>query len=181
MKNNGGYTLIELAVVLLLIGVTLVVTVPRVRDTFSSDRLKAAARQLIGNGREMRNDAVREQVDYVLLLDIDHGRFWKYSTAMTPEMMEEMKKKAVDFPSGVKIADVYLYGQEKISTGEVALKFYRKGYVQPAVVHLAYSDRYMTLVFNPFLGSIKAFDEYIDVWQKETGTYPAGDIKKGFS
>ena len=43
--NNKGYTLIEMTVVVLLIGVMIGVAVPKVRDTITSDRLKKTARQ----------------------------------------------------------------------------------------------------------------------------------------
>ena len=60
--TDRGYTLIELSVVVLLIGMMLLIAVPQVRDTLLSDDLDAAARKLVGVAGELRNDAVREQV-----------------------------------------------------------------------------------------------------------------------
>lgn len=162
--NNKGYTLIEMTVVVLLIGVMIGVAVPKVRDTITSDRLKKTARQLIGMSRELRSDAAREQVDYELYLDIDKRRFWKISVDMTSEKREEVKKTAANLPSGVRIRDVQIYGREKKTHGEAVIRFYRKGYMQPSVVHLEYEKRKMTLVFNPFVPAVKMYDDYLDVW-----------------
>jgi prepilin-type N-terminal cleavage/methylation domain-containing protein len=163
MRNNRGYTLIELAVVVFLIGLMLVFAVPRIRDTLVEDGLKTAARQLTGTVKELRNDAVREQVDYVLQLDLGAGKFWHYSADMTPEKKEEMKGQSVAFPEGVKIADVYHVTDAKISEGEAQVNIFKKGYVQPTVIHLVKGERYFTLVISPFLPGIEVYEGYLDI------------------
>jgi len=65
LKRNG-YTLVELALVVFLLGLMLTLAVPRVRENLLSDGLKSTERRLIGAIRQLRADAVREQVDYVL-------------------------------------------------------------------------------------------------------------------
>ena len=83
MKRNG-YTLIELALVVFLLGLMLVLAVPRVRETLISDGLKKTVRQLVGAAKELRTDAVREQLDYKLNLDLSNNAFWTSSQDMTP-------------------------------------------------------------------------------------------------
>jgi len=163
MRNNKGYTLIELAVVVFLIGLMLALAVPRIRDAFVEDGLKTAARQLTGAVKELRNDAVREQVDYVLQFDLGEGKFWHYSVDMTPEKKEEMKGRSVPFPTGVKIADVYHTSDAKTSEGEAQVNIFKKGYVQPTVIHLLKGEKYFTLVISPFLTGIEVYEGYMDV------------------
>ncbi|HDZ90866.1 MAG TPA: prepilin-type N-terminal cleavage/methylation domain-containing protein, partial [Deltaproteobacteria bacterium] len=59
-RDKRGYTLIELIVVVLLIGLVLTLTAPRLRDSLLSDDLKSAARRLIGITNDLRNEAIRE-------------------------------------------------------------------------------------------------------------------------
>ena len=160
--RNGGFTLIELSLVVFLIGLMLLIAVPKVRDTMLSDGLKTTVNYLTGTARALRSDAVRNQVDYILRLDLDNNRVWTYSVDMTPEAMDKMKQRAFRLPDTVDLLDVSHFGKEKITDGEVLIRFSRKDYVRPAIVHLAQNDQCFTLVFEPFLSSVRTYDKYID-------------------
>lgn len=162
MKKNG-YTLIELAVVVFLLGLMLFLAVPRVRENLIGDGIRTTVRHLCGAVRELRADAIREQVDYVLHLDLNSHAFWTYSLDMTPEKRDEKKRAAFHFPEGVRIADVSQIGVEKKSDGEIAVRFFKKGHVQPTIIHLRKDDRYFTLVLSPFSGSVKVYEKYAEV------------------
>jgi general secretion pathway protein H len=160
--TERGYTLIELSVVVLLIGMMLFLAVPRVRDSLLNDDLKATTRQIVGAAREMRNEAVREQVDYLLHLDLAQPGFWTYSADTTAEKRAEFRKGAVRFPDGIRIADVRQPAEARKTEGEVVIRFFHEGYVAPTVVHLVKEDRAFTLVFNPFLQAVSVYEKYVD-------------------
>jgi general secretion pathway protein H len=161
-RRQAGYTLIELAVVILLIGLMLFLAAPRIRDTLLDDSLKSAARHITGVAKALRYEAVREQVDYVMHLDLNSHAVWSYAADMTPEKRRERQKAAFNFPQDVKIADVYRIGKEKQNDGDATITFFKRGYVQPTVVHLAKGDRAFTLVFQPFLSAVEIHDKYVD-------------------
>ncbi len=52
--------------------------------------------------------------------------------------------------------------ERKTTDGEVLIRFSRKDYVGPAIVHLAQNDQRFTLVFEPFLSSVRTYDTYVD-------------------
>lgn len=160
--NNKGYTLIELAVVVFIIGIMLTFAAPRVRDMLWEDNLKKAARQFTAAAKELRHEAVREQVDYILHFDLNKGEFWRYSADMTPEKRDEMKKSAWHLEGGVKITDMYHIGGNKQSDGEIRVRFFKKGYCQPTVIHLSSGDNSSTVVINPFLEDVTVHNSYID-------------------
>ena len=162
MQRQAGYTLIELAVVVFLIGVMLFIAAPRIRDTLLNDSLKSTVRHFIGTARELRNDAVREQVDYILHIDLNGRTIWTYSADMTPEKRDERQKAAFRLPADIKIVDVYRIGREKQLDGDAEITFFKKGYVQPTVIHLARAENAYTLVFQPFLSTIQTYDKYVD-------------------
>jgi len=161
--NDRGFTLIELTVVVFLIGLMLLITVPRVRDAMLTDGLKSTVNYLTNTARELRSDAVRNQVNYVLHLDLDNHMIWTYRADMTPETRKEMKDKSYRLPEEVTIQDICCYGKDKITDGETTVTFFKKGYVQPTVLHLAREDRYFTLIISPFLSTIKSCDKYVDI------------------
>ena len=163
--GSRGYTLIELSIVVFLIGLMLLIAVPKVRESFFTDKLSSAARRLVGATRELRSLAVRDQVDQILQINLDQQSFWIYSVDMTPEKKEEIKKQASRLPGDVKFTDIYIAGKEKKTTGEVAIRFFSRGYVEPAVIHLAEGERFMTLVLHPFIHTVESHEKYLDVWQ----------------
>ncbi len=163
--GSGGYTLIELSIVVFLIGLMLLIAVPRVRESLFTDELSSAARRLVGATRELRSAAVRDQVDQILQISLDQRSFWIYSADMTPEKKEEMRKRASRLPGDVKFADVYIAGRGKRTAGEVSIRFFSRGYVEPAVIHLADGERFMTLVLHPFLQIVETHEKYVDFWQ----------------
>lgn len=162
MHKQTGYTLVELTVVIVLIGVMITLAAPRIRSTLLDDGLESVVRHLVNISRELRNESVREQMDYVLHIDLNSGMIWTYAADMTPEKRAERQKGAFRLPANVKIADISRSGQEKQKDGEAEITFYRKGYVQPAVVHLAREDRFYTIVFQPFSNTVKTYDRYLD-------------------
>ena len=170
--GEKGFTLIELGVVVFLIGLMLLIAVPKVRDTMLGGSLETVANQLTGTARDLRSDAVRNQIDYILHLDLDNNLIWTYSVDMTPEARDEIKKLAFKLPEEVKIMDVYFSEEEKATEGEATIRFSRKNYTQPAVIHLAEKDRRFTLIFEPFLNSVRICDKYIDFqdqWPTDNG------------
>jgi len=140
----------------------LLIAVPKVRDTMLNDGLETTVNRLIGMARELRSDAVRNQVDYVLHIDMDNDLIWAHSIDMTPEAKDEMKKRAFRLPEDVKVMDISFSEEEKMTDGEATIRFSRKNYTQPAVIHLAEKDRHFTLVVEPFLSSVRTYDKYID-------------------
>jgi hypothetical protein len=84
---------------------------------------------------------------------------------MTAENRTLRRNQARSLPSGVRIADVALIDVGKKNEGEVIIRFFSQGYVQPAAIHLTDDDRTMTLIFQPFLSTFDVRDQYVDAWQ----------------
>jgi prepilin-type N-terminal cleavage/methylation domain-containing protein len=160
--NNRGYTLIELSVVVLLIGMMLLLAIPRLRDDLLNDELKAAARQWVGAVRELRLESVREQSDYILHIDIAHPAFWTYPADTTGEKRAELRNQARRLPAGIRIVSVRQAQEAAKTDGEVLVRFFRRGYVAPTVIRLAKDDRTFTLVLNPFIQAVTVYEKDVD-------------------
>ncbi len=168
---NRSFTLIELTVVVFLIGVVLFLAVPRIHDGFFKDGMRSAVKYIISTSRELRNDAVRENKDFVLNVDMNNSIIWFETSDMTPEKKDEMKNKCFRLPDRVKIMDVEVLGLGKKTDGVAAIRFFRKGYTQPAIIHLTQDEKVFTLVYNPFSGSVRTYDKYVEANEK------SGEVK----
>jgi hypothetical protein len=101
-------------------------------------------------------------LDYLLRLDLVEPGFWSYSADTTAEKQTEIRKRAVRFPKGIRIADVRQPPEARKTDGEVVIRFFRKGYVSPTVIRLVKDERTFTLVFNPFLQTVGVYEESVD-------------------
>ncbi len=160
--NNRGYTLIELSVVVLLVGILLLIAVPRVRDTLLNDDLKVATRRLVGAARELRNESVRERTDSILHIDLNQAALWSYTADTTAERRVELRKKAVRLPEGIRIVDIRQVNAAKKTEGEAVIRFFRGGYMTPTVIRLTKGDRTFSLVFHPFLQTVSVYESDVD-------------------
>jgi len=162
-KNTKGYTFIELTVVIILIGVMVSISVPKIRHAILTDKLKSASRKMIGIISSLRNDAIREQKTFYLHFDLEANRFWTDSEGMLEEERLSANEKAASLPEGISIRDVWFRGKGKKQHGGAVIRFSKKGYVQESAIHLSSDDgREFTLVLSPFLGRIKAFESYVE-------------------
>ncbi|MCP4680993.1 MAG: prepilin-type N-terminal cleavage/methylation domain-containing protein, partial [Desulfobacterales bacterium] len=71
LGNRKGYTLIELVVVVLLIGMTMGLTTPRFREAVLTDPLKGATRKMVGIIKGIRSEAIQRHKAYSLYFDLE--------------------------------------------------------------------------------------------------------------
>lgn len=163
-NDTKGYTLIELAIVIVLIGMMLAVSIPRFRYSLLTDNLKSVTRRLIGVVKEIRNDAVREQKPYFLYFDLDANKVWVESQGMGQEERKMIRERAYTLPQDTRIMDIWRKDGGKQAHGQVAIRFTKKGYVQHTAIHLGAEDgRKFSLILSPFLGTIKSHDTYVEL------------------
>jgi Tfp pilus assembly protein FimT len=158
----GGYTLIELILVLVLLSLMLGLVVPKFRQAVLSDSLDATSLRIIGLVQELRERAISDQVSYNLHLDIRERKLWASVTTASEEEQEKASERAHQLPPDVKITDVWSWSRGKLYD-EATIHFSKKGYIEQAMIHLQSQDgRQLSLELTPFLGSIKIHDGYVD-------------------
>ena len=161
--DKQGYTLIELIVVIVMIGIILTFAAPRLRIAFLNDPLKTTARKMVGTLHNLRNEAVRQRQTYTLHFDLNSSKSWTTRDLMTVEEQTLVREHASSLPADVRIRDVWIKGKGKVVEGEATIRFTPRGYTQAAAVHLRSPDgREITLELSPFISKVTVIDKYVE-------------------
>jgi len=162
VSSARGYTLLELIVVIVLLGLMFGLTVPRFRQAVLSDSLDATSLRIIGVVQDLREKAISDQVTYVLHLDIRDKKLWAFATSANEEEQEIARERAYRLPVDVRIEDIWSWSKGK-NYDEATIHFSKKGYIEQSMIHLQSEDgRQLSLELSPFLGSIKIHEGYVD-------------------
>jgi general secretion pathway protein H len=154
-----GFTLLELAVVLFLIGLVMMIAMPHFA-AFGDAQLRSEARRLASHANYLYQEAGAQKVMLRLNFDLDHDRYVVTRLdpfAPEPVFMPERGAAGavVEMPTSVHIRDVSVEGVGTFRRGTVGVQFYPGGAADAAVIHLV--DRVgtvFTLAIDPFSGRV---------------------------
>lgn len=159
---SQGYTLLELIVVIVLLGLMFGLTVPKFRQAILSDSLDATSLRIIGLVQDLREKAISDQVSYVLHFDIREKKLWAFASTASEEEQETAKERAYQLASDIRIEDIWSWSSGKLYD-EAVIRFSKKGYIEQSMIHLQAEDgRQLSLELTPFLGSITIHEGYVD-------------------
>ena len=114
--KSRGFSLLELLVVLVIIGLSASLVLPTLTGGLSSLRLKTAAREVSATLRYARSLAVSVGKEQVINMDIEEGKYW----------LNEDKDNNRELPSDIRFLNVTTQGEE-ITTGMAGIVFYPMG------------------------------------------------------
>jgi prepilin-type N-terminal cleavage/methylation domain-containing protein len=156
---RSGFTLLEIAVVIFIMGLVMTVAIPYLGG-FHGAQLKSEARRLAGRARYLYDQASTQNVIYKMTFDLDHNGYYvtrldpygpqpKFIPYSSPWGFEVM------MPPGLRLRDVSVEGTGRAKVGSISCQFYPEGYVDATVVHLmTTSGEVITLSFNPLTGNV---------------------------
>jgi prepilin-type N-terminal cleavage/methylation domain-containing protein len=161
--NNAGFTLIELAMVILVIGIVSAIAMPRFGGLLERQQMRRTINAIRGYARYLQAYAASEKCVYALTFDLDQQVL---STASVPTLeCPGQTRRLPDYvvPSTVRILDVVTPENEKFGEGQVPTLFFPNGFVQPSVIHLGgIGVEPVTLMIEPLTGRIQVFDGYVE-------------------
>lgn len=159
-RQNLGFTLLELIVVISLLSIMLVFTVPRFHSTLFLDETKTSARWIIGKIQSLKEAAIRNQRQHTLHIDLDTERFWETDESMSAEALESAVLNAEPLPDGLKIADLEYPIRGKIDSGQTDITFYKDGHSDKVLIHLQNGAQYVSYLIEPFLSDVTRYETY---------------------
>jgi len=169
-RGPGGFTLLELTIVILIMGVVISFALPRFGSLLDV-QIKSGIRQLIGTIKFAYHEAAITQNHLRLNFDIEKGEYWITAYSTSGEFVQEGSTVTdrSSLPDGIRFEDVVTAHAGKVSEKEVFTYFYPNGFVEPTVIHLRGEDEDVkfTLRIKPLTGSVAIYDRYVDFVEGE--------------
>lgn len=168
---NRGYTLIELTIILILLGIILSFALPKL-EKLGEAKLRTATRKLAGTIETLFDEAVLKKKPYKILFDLNKKKYsiisYKENNTQTEndefqQLEEEDLLREVYFADGIYIKDIFTPMDGLASDGYAAIQFYPDGYVERSIIHISDGRKDYTLLTVPLTGKVKVFKGYVEI------------------
>ena len=160
-RSSGGFTMLEIALVLFLMVGMLSMVIPRLSI---GDNLGSVGRKWVGAMKSFQELAMMGQKTVRLYVDIDRGMYW-------PMVLDGKEEKIpldptwampITLPETIRFADVQV-GVNRRETGRMEIFFYPNGRIDQAIVHLTdVNNNIMGVFVEPVTSMIRITDHRID-------------------
>jgi len=160
--NRRGFTLIEIAVVLAIIGMVMMLVIPRLPSP-DSENLKISARTLASTMRYMQDRAATGRTTYYLRLEpgTDSVQVLEAAADGSEKKPDDPLLRKRPVKEGIIVADVIIPRLGKINDGQVRLEVAAGGLRDFVAIHLRSADsRFWTVMAFPASGKVKVYDGY---------------------
>jgi type II secretory pathway pseudopilin PulG len=166
--GSGGFTLLEITLVLIILSVVFTLVIPRLRDPGRAE-LEAQSQHLVLTFRLLRSEAVLNGSAYQLNYDLDQQRYWVTPGDASVDLAQFAQDigrlaRGTRLEQPVSILDVVLPTLAgKVEQGQIYTVFYPDGSVDPTVIHLANGRDAYTLWLDPMSGRLNMDTGYREV------------------
>ncbi len=137
--SSSGFTLLELIIVMIIVGLMSVLVVPVIGSSLSSMELKTAAKKTASALRYCRSKAAMQKTVYVAGIDFATNIISVESKKEFPEKPEgadDPDIKTYKLPDGVYVEKIVSAGQE-IDSGNFKIIFFTNGSCSGGLITLA--------------------------------------------
>jgi prepilin-type N-terminal cleavage/methylation domain-containing protein len=159
LRFARGFTLLELAVVMFLIGLVMTIAMPYFGGLKTS-QMRSEARRLASRANYLYQEAGAQKV--ILRLNFDFANNAYFVTRLDPFAAKPAFRPEngpagvrIVMPTGIRLRDVTVQGQGTLAKGVAVAQFYPGGSVDATLIHLI-DDRgeVFTLGIDPFSGRV---------------------------
>jgi general secretion pathway protein H len=161
--TEAGFTLIELAVVVVLVGLLLGLVVPRLPGVGEGE-LESTARRIAGMTRHIYNEAALTGLEHRIRIDLNQQRIEGFRLEADRELVAMTGNgRGSQLPDSVRFVDVERLGVNKMISGQFDARVLPVGWIDEMVIHLRGDDeQVMTLHLLPLTGVTEFFVGYKD-------------------
>jgi prepilin-type N-terminal cleavage/methylation domain-containing protein len=167
-KPPTGFTLVELIVVMALIAVFLAFALPEIRPAGGFKNRAEDATDLARIISMIKHQALQENRDFQLHLDMDGTRAWLTHSGMDAAALEKARSDAKQFPArlrvtGMEFAALSRHGGTEIqqTRSDPVIRFSRNGYSDNMILHVTDNGSPFSLKVSPFLMEVETVSEHV--------------------
>jgi len=158
-----GYTLIEMAVVVVIISILFSGVAVRFDTLTEGSRLRASSREVGDTVTLAFSQALVTREKHTLVFETESGAYWIATEDDPDGTLGEAVAKRRHLYRGVRFKDVQVGQTVYEEEGEVKIDVSPLGISSSFVVHLQNDqEKEMTLRVNPLTGTVTYYDEYVD-------------------
>ncbi len=163
-SHSEGFTLIELAVVIAILGVMIALVAPRFADIGNAN-LKRSARHLTGMIRFLRDESQAKKTVYRLRFDVQAGHYWAETVTVTSDNTVEFMRATSVIGGEGSLSGQTMF--RDITAGshpeDPYILFTPDGWVEHALIHLRDGEeRDFTLIVKPLTGDTELREGYVE-------------------
>ncbi|MCD6273599.1 MAG: prepilin-type N-terminal cleavage/methylation domain-containing protein [Deltaproteobacteria bacterium] len=137
--SSPGFTLLELIIVMIIIGLMSVLVVPVIGGSLSNMELKTAAKKTASALRYCRNKAATQKTTYIAGIDFATNIISvenKKKASEKPGETDEPDLKTYKLPDGVHMEKI-VSGDQEIDSGRFKITFFPNGSCSGGLITLA--------------------------------------------
>jgi prepilin-type N-terminal cleavage/methylation domain-containing protein len=144
--SNHGFTLIEMIVVMVIIGVIAIFSVPYFGGFANRTKLDSACRTWVAYANYARSQAVMQGLNYRLTCDLDQQSYWLTYEALSTGVAGQYISSGdtwghpVSIDSSLRIASIQLDQNIPQESGVVVIPFTPRGTANDVIVTFRNSD-----------------------------------------
>ncbi|MBI3986875.1 MAG: prepilin-type N-terminal cleavage/methylation domain-containing protein [Lentisphaerae bacterium] len=128
-RRKGGFSLVELLLVIIIMGIALGIAIPAFIKSLQGHRLRTAAHSVVVVSRYARNMALLKRTSLMLTFNLDSGRIDLISTnSILPGFSRVVE--------GVAVESVTLEGDDPVTQGDCVVQYRRNGVCRPFAVKI---------------------------------------------
>lgn len=141
--RQRGFTLVELIVVLGIVAMIMLLALPRLGDLAPGQQLRATAEELSADIRRVRNAALAESRETVLVIDVESGTWHSAAGKLSGAL-----------PADMELA-ITVARQERTGEGAGGIRFYPDGTSTGAKLTLGRGERALLISIDWFDGHVQ--------------------------
>jgi len=153
--NVGGFTLIELAMVIVVLGIMISLVIPTLGEMTGAN-LKRSARHLTGMVRFLRDESEAKKTVYRLRFDIPGGRYWAEALILNSDRTAEFKRVSSTISTEGSLSGNTTFKGVRVGShpDDPVILFTPDGWVEKTFIHLRDGNgKDYTLIVQPLTGS----------------------------
>jgi general secretion pathway protein H len=163
--QSKGFTLIELTIVIVILGVMLTLIIPRLGELGEAN-LKQSARHLTSTIRFLHDESQARKSRFRLRFDITEGRYWVEVLTFNPgDMTAEYKRYSSEMGTEGSLSGQTTFRDVKVAShpDDPYIEFSPNGWVERTLIHLRDGEgRDFTLLVNTLTGNTELRDGNVE-------------------